>query len=307
MHYAELLSGKGFFLYFGGWAAECRQNEKRDIEEFLFRATSSVLALDEMHFHERVCLENFRQIKSQLTLKRPRLFFWSPQLFQLFHHFTPFLSSMRFLQNMLLRMVARRLELKTSIPKSLRDVIPRIRCYGFPEEICALSEEYWKTSGAGLKDYRDLDQHYFTLCKHVLLQCSPEERLLVFLPDNPGVTAASKLTFANEIDALRYFVSAFNDFHKFAERIAIKLRFKPKALQEELDTSGMAKLEDGVRQTLALWVENTQTGTVLEMGQLEDRRLYFNRRTPGADKGTAAKAAEPLEAVKEISYHPPSR
>ena len=46
---------------------------------------------------------------------------------------------------------------------------------------------------------------------------------------------------------------------------------------------GMEKLEDGVLQTLALWIENTQTGTVLEMGQLEDRRLYFNRRTPLGD------------------------
>lgn len=294
MHYAELLTGKGLFIYFGGWAADCRQSEKRDIKEFLFRATSAVLALEEMHFHERVCLENFRQIKSQLTLKRPRLFLWSPQLFQLFHHFSPFLSSMRFLQNMLLRMVARRLELKTSVPKSLRQVIPKIRSYGFPEEICALSEDYWKKSGAGLKDYRDLDQHYFTLCKHVLLQWSPEERLLVFLPDNPGVSAESELTFAKEIDALPYFVSAFNDFHQFAERIAIKLGFKPSGIQEELDTSGMGKLEDGVRQTLALWIENTRTGKVLEMGQLEDRRLYFNRRTPQADNVTGAKAAEPI-------------
>ena len=295
MHYAQLLSGKGLFIHFGGWAAECRKNEKKGINEFLFRATSAVLALEEMHFHERVCLENFRQIKPQLTLKRPRLFLWSPQVFQLFHHFTPFLSSMRFLQNTLLRMVARRLELRTSVPKSLRDVIPRIRSYGFLEEICTLIEEYWKASGADLANYRDLDQHYFTLCKHVLLEWSPEERLLVFLPDNPDVTAESELTFAKEIDALRYFVSAFNDFHQCAERIAIQLGFKPKGLQEELDTSGMGKLEDGVRQTLALWVENTLAGTTLEMGQLEDRRLYFQRRTPGADKTSAAKGGEALE------------
>ena len=109
------------------------------------------------------------------------------------------------------------------------------------------------------------------------------------------MSAESELTFAKEIDALRYFVSAFNDFHQCAERIAIQLGFKPKGLQEELDTSGMGKLEDGVRQTLALWVENTLAGTTLEMGQLEDRRLYFQRRTPGADKTSAAKGGEALE------------
>lgn len=78
MHYAKLLSGKGLFARFGGWFAECRNDEKRGINEFLFRATSAVLALEEMHFHERCCLENFRQIKPQLTLKRARLFLWSP-------------------------------------------------------------------------------------------------------------------------------------------------------------------------------------------------------------------------------------
>ena len=282
MHYAKLLSGKGLFARFGGWFAECRNDEKRGINEFLFRATSAVLALEEMHFHERCCLENFRQIKPQLTLKRARLFLWSPQLVQLFHQFTPFLSSVRFLQNVLLRMVARRLELQTSIPKSLRGVIPKIRSYGLPEKVCTITEEYWKISGESLKDYRDLDQHHFTLCKHVLLQWSPEERVLVLLPDNPDVTAESQLTFKKEIDALRYFVAAFDHLHQWTERIAVELGFKPKALQEELDTSGMGKLEEGVRQTLMLWFEDPGTGKTLEIGQVEDRRLYFQNRIPRA-------------------------
>jgi hypothetical protein len=204
MHYAALLGSKGLFAHVGGWSKECAQYEKRGIDEFLFRATSAVLSLEEMHFHERCCLDNFRQLKPLLTLKRPRLVLWSPQLFQLFHQFTPFLSSRRFLQNVIVRMVARRLRLRVSIPKSLKDVVPKIRTYGLPENICDSVEDYWEKSGERLKDYRDLDQHYFTLCKHVMLQWSPEERVLVFLPDNPSVTAESELTFNNEIDALRY-------------------------------------------------------------------------------------------------------
>lgn len=294
MHYAELLTGKRLFIYFGGWVAECRPNEKKGIDEFLFRASSAVLALDEMGCHERVCLENFRQIKPQLTLKRPTIFLWSPQLFQLFQQFTPFLSSMRFLQNMLLRMVARRLELKTSVPKSLPAVISKIRSYGFPEKICVLVEEYWSRSGESLKAYRDLDQHYFTLCNHVRLQWSPDERLLVFLPDNPGVKAEAQLTFAKEINAIPYFVSSFNHLHECVERISIELGFKPKALQEELNTVGMDKLEDGVRQTLALWIDNALTGTALEIGQLEDRRLYFSQRAPKVEKNESATSTEGL-------------
>lgn len=300
MHYAELLNGRGLFKYFGGWVAECRPNEKKGIDEFLFRASSAVLALEEINCHERVCLENFRQIKSQLTLKRPRIFLWSPQLFQLFQQFTPFLSCMRFLQNMLLRMVARRLELKTSVPKSLSAAIPRIRSYGFPEKICALVEEYWSRSGESLKDYRDLDQHYFTLCNHVRLQWSPDERLFIFLPDNPGVKAESQLTFAKEINALPYFVSSFNHFHECVERISIEFAFKPKALQEELNTVGMDKLEDGVRQTLALWIDNAITGTALEIGQLEDRRLYFTQRAPTVEKSDGATSPEGMKSRSSL-------
>jgi hypothetical protein len=280
MYYASLITRKGLFAYFGGWSKQCRDDERAGIDEFLFRATSAVLALDEMHFHERCCLEDFRRHKPRLTLKRPRLVLWSPQLFQLFHHFSPFLSSLRFLQNMLLRMVARRLQLKTSVPKSLREAIPKIRSYGFPEEICKLMQDYWDTGGSRLKDYRDLDQHYFTLCKHVVLQWSPEERVLVFLPDDPTTTAEPRLTFEKELDALRYFVAAFNDFHQCVERVAISLGFKPTALDEQLDTTHLGNLDDGVRQTLGIWVEDCTTGVAIELGQTEDRRIYVQRLIP---------------------------
>ena len=161
-------------------------------------------------------------------------------------------------------------------------MIPKIRSYGLPEKVCTITEEYWKISGESLKDYRDLDQHHFTLCKHVLLQWSPEERVLVLLPDNPDVTAESQLTFKKEIDALRYFVAAFDHLHQRTERIAVELGLKPKALQEELGTSGIGKLEEGVRQTLMLWFEDPGTGKTLEIGQLEDRRLYFQNQIPRA-------------------------
>jgi hypothetical protein len=142
MHYAELITRKGLFAHFGGWFKQCRDEERAGMDEFLFRATSAVLALEEMHFHERCCLEDFRRYKPRLTLHRPRLVLWSPQLFQLFHHFSPFLSSLRFLQHMLLRFVARRLQLHTSVTKSLREIIPKIHSYGFPDEVCKLVQDY---------------------------------------------------------------------------------------------------------------------------------------------------------------------
>ena len=81
--------------------------------------------------------------------------------------------------------------------------------------------------------------------------------MLVFLPDDPAISAESRLTFTKEIDALRYFVTAFNDFHQCLERIAISLGFRPTALDEQLDTTHLRTLDDGIRQTLGLWVEDS--------------------------------------------------
>lgn len=142
-------------------------------------------------------------------------------------------------------------------------------------------QDYWDTGGGSrLKDYRDLDQHYFTLCKHVVLQWSPEERVLVFLPDDPTTTAEPRLTFDKELDALRYFVAAFNDFHQCVERVAISLGFKPTVLDEQLDTTHLGNLDDGVRQTLGIWVEDSTTGVAIELGQTEDRTIYVQRLIP---------------------------
>ena len=63
------------FVRFGGWFAECRQNEKKRNQRILIPPHASLLALEEMPFHER-CVENFRQIEPRLTLKRP-LLYWS--------------------------------------------------------------------------------------------------------------------------------------------------------------------------------------------------------------------------------------
>jgi hypothetical protein len=55
-------------------------------------------------------------------------------------------------------------------------------------------------------------------------------------------------------------------------------------LSEELDMSLTGKLEDGVRQTIAIWVENARTGAAMEIGQTEDRKIYFQRQIPGLSR-----------------------
>ncbi len=97
--------------------------------------------------------------------------------------------------------------------------------------------------------------------------------------EKPGLdeTKHSNLTFNQEIDALRHFTVAFNVFHECVEKIAIELGFKPAALSEELDTSAIGKLDEGVRQTFALWIENARTGQAIEIGQTEERRVYMQK------------------------------
>jgi hypothetical protein len=276
MHSAALL--RNHFQRFSDWVNKGRQDERAALSEFLFRATSASLALGEMRFREQRCVQQFRQFKEHLTLKRKRIVFASLDLFQLFHQFTPFMSAIRVLQNMLLRMVGRRLQLGTSIPNSLNDAIPKIATYKLPEKVVEQIVGYWESGGSRLKSYRDVDLHHFALSKQSFLEWHPEERIIIVLPDNPEIKAESKLTFTGDIDAIRYFGQVFDSFHRLVEDVCAELGFTPADMKEELTVEHFGSLEDGVKQTIALWMDDADASRALEVGQLEDRRLYFHKR-----------------------------
>ncbi len=281
MHSAVLLGNR--FPRFGDWVNKGRPDEREALAEFLLRATSAVLALQEMLFREQRCIQQFRDFKEQLTLRRERIIFSSLDLLQLFHQFTPFMSAVRVSQNMLLRMIARRLQLGTSVPNSLRAAVAKLHTYKLPARIVELISQYWLSGGIRLKDYRDVDLHHFALSKRCFLEWRPPEKVIVLLPDNPEVKAEDKLTFERDIDGIRYFRSVFDSFRELIDNVCAELGFITAPIQEELAMRHFGDLDDGVKQTIALWMNDANSATALEIGQETDRRLYFVNRVRQSD------------------------
>jgi hypothetical protein len=277
MHLASLFATRGWFRYFGGLVQTSRKHERRHFQIFLFRATSAVLALDEMHFRARHCVSDAIPFRDQLTIQRPQIAFWAPDLFLLFHQFTPFLSSVRFIQDMLLPIVVRRLDLRVSVPQSLNDAADNLTAYKLPSPIVKILSDYWNGNGRGVRAYRILDQHYFILCRHTFLEFSPAPKLVVYLPDDPSIQNDLKTTLNKKIEALPYFTDAFNALHACVENICIELGAQPHALEEEMSMEHVGKLDSGVKQTLALWLDESAPTSALEIGQTEDSRVYARK------------------------------
>jgi hypothetical protein len=270
---AGLLSKRALFPRFSDWVERAHEGEWRGMQEFLFRASCAVLALEQMRLHHKRCTEHFQLHRQSLTLKRPRLAFWSPHLIHLFQQITPFLSAVRFMQDMLIPMVSRRQKTKGSVPQSLNQASGKIGKFIAPE-LALIIQQYWNNGGLQVRNYRVLDQHYFALCKHVFLQWDPDVRLVIMLPDDPTICSEAKVTFTLERDALPYFEEAFRSFHQCVEDLSAGLGFVPSALKQRIDLSHMGRLEEGARQTMALWITEHITGSGIEIGQTEERRVF---------------------------------
>jgi len=153
----------------------------------------------------------------------------------------------------------------------------KLESYGFGDEICNTTKKYWNEGGAEVKEYRDIDQHYFAIIRHTFLQVKPEERVLVYLPDDPHEKSSKHVSFAKKRDAIPFFKNAFFSFHQFAEDVASHLGFQPALLDQSIGMEQLGPLAIGTRKTLALVLEDTGRCSGLEFGQTEDRRIYIRQ------------------------------
>ncbi len=149
--------------------------------------------------------------------------------------------------------------------------------YGLPQPIEKLLVAYWSESGGDVRKYRVLDQHYFILCRHTFLEFEPKPRLVVYLPDDPSIQNELKVTFERKIDAVPYFANAFNAWHKCIELVSKEMGAKPAVLEEEMSMGHIGNLDAGVKQTLALWLDEAEASSAMEIGQTEDRRVYCRK------------------------------
>lgn len=166
-------------------------------------------------------------------------------------------------------------------PKSINDAISNLDKYKLGDDFCDLVSKYWDTSGKCIKDYRDLDQHYYAMIQHTFLQIDPEEKILIFLPDKPLERGGGNAKFEKELDGIAYIKSAFLRFHDFAESVASVLGFEPAKLGQ-VQVFGLKSeknpIIDGQRGTLGLMlldINEYGAYTSFEIGYTENGNTYF--------------------------------
>ena len=286
MYIAELFNSQGIFQSLGGWSAGVTPAGKQKIESILFRATTAYIALHRMRLLGNACVEQFRRQRHELTIKSERIVFWSPTLVEYVTEISPFLSSVRTMQNLILPLVANTVNLGKTVPSSLADAIKTLNKLGFSDEIRKIVRSYWAEGGCELKGYRDLDQHYETLVRQSFIELAPEERIIVHLPDDPMQRNLSRATYNKKRDALDYCAESFSKLDQLLDSLASSLGIDRAPLQLSVGLGELGKLQEGEKKTLGLIVEDVRTAKGIEIGQTPELRVYMREVPPQATDAT---------------------
>lgn len=275
MYIAKILNDGGLFQSIGGWIKVKPNIHPSFVDEFLFRACSARLSIMRMDFLNEKCLHQFRKQKNELIIHDSKLTFWSPNLIEFLNETTPFLANMRIMQNLIVPLAILMSGLKQSVDSSLADAVKKVEGYGLMTELSLLIKDYWKDGGRQLVDYRDVDQHFSTVVKHAYIQIDlNKEKLLVLIPDNPEVKSSKKFDFSSNRNALDYFRDSYFKLNKLIENMGKVLKIIPHSIDQSYNMDNVA-IEDGIKKTLLLAIEDTTKFGGIEVGQTEERKIYI--------------------------------
>lgn len=314
LYQADLFNRKLLFQYFGGWLSKIQEkvkqlankppsqteglqdllNYQRPLILFLFRCYSTYIRLQRMKTLSQLCVNQYLEFKSSLKMNTSQINFFSPILSELIIELNPFLSNMRIMQNQFLTLVAREapnvshLSVSTSLNKAMKrahgEQKRRIETYGFEEEVVSAFIDYWDQSGIKIKKYRDLEQHYISIIEHSFLQVQPEEKIVIYLPDNPDERRVHNITYDNQLDALDYMEESFLDFHNFVEEVCKLLGFDQRPLTQYMDFT-KSKVIKGKERTFALLFRPIKGAVGHEIYHTREGKIVFKPLIPQLNRG----------------------
>ena len=238
MYVQAVFNAQGLFQHVGGWIAQSTQDKKRPIQEMLFHASSAFVHMTKGKKLKAECEAQFDEhldrYRDRIGDTHDRIAFFSPALLEMLIELSPCFAALRLAQNDVLRAVASALSLKKSIPGSMHDALNSIQTYGLPTDIVDRTMQYWEDNGGKLKDYRDIDQHYYPLVDHAFMQTRPERKLVVLLPDDPTMRKRKEASYKKEIDAVSFLAACFHEFHRYADELARLMGYEERALEASI-------------------------------------------------------------------------
>ncbi|QQR75037.1 MAG: hypothetical protein IPJ17_05500 [Holophagales bacterium] len=253
----------------------------------LHRASAAFLFLERMAILANACRAQFERFRSRLALATARISFWSPALAELLFELSPFLTTMVVLQNSLLAAAASQIGRPGTVPASLNEFLKKRSHYTwFDGAVATLLQGYWDDGGRTLRDFRDVDQHFYVLTQHSFLDLGSEPALRIFLPDNPDTKSPRQFTFAKEIDALTYCQREYSRFHDLTEAIAAHFGFEPAPHQQPLSLYEPYQVQPQEQpKTVALVVMDFGRFEGIELGQVAGESTMFVRQLAKPEGG----------------------
>jgi hypothetical protein len=261
MYVQAVFNAQGLFQHVGGWLKQTKQDDKKPIQELLFHASCAFLAISRIEFLKKRCEEQFDEYRHRLGETHDRIAFFSPAFLEALVELSPAFVALRLAQNDLLPAVGKALKLKCEIATSMNDACKKkkIKSYGLPEMIVERTLAYWHNHGKKLKDYRDIDQHQYSLADHAFMQIQPERKLVVLLPDEPTKKERKDATYNQEINALEFLKESFKQLHQYVDDVARLMGYQPVPLEASL-WHGAGDVPPAIDAVWGLVIPGTLTG-----------------------------------------------
>lgn len=252
--------------------------------EILARSTTSLLHLLRIGQLNTECVAEFSLFEDQLNIQDDKIVFSSVSLGFLLNEISPLMSSMRLLQNLMIKLISS--YEGTSLPNSIADYVKKSGSYKIDEKAKSILEKYWNSTGEKLRSYRDLDQHFTTLADQYLIQIKPQKTILLRFPDNPEIKSSAKFTYNQNINGLEFLDACFKEIHEAFEELSKNYGAKPNDHQMSISLDQLGDLRPARDRTLAFSFEknisvvdgkNNMNLSGWGCDQLPDLRLSFKK------------------------------
>lgn len=227
----DLANRANLFGNYASWYEDENILDKSHIS-FTFSICYLINSLENIHKYKSESLCQFELLKGTVKGQAEEICFQTPSLFNLFSEVSISLTQIRILQNTLLDLIGKKLQI--SISPSMNTYVTKLnkrkRC-DLEERVHSLISDYWNISGLKVKQYRDIDQHYGQLFQHAIIKRSGDiANLELRLPDNPKEKSPKRFTYQLKIDAVLFIHEAFNSLHTLINEVSVMLGYKKQRL-----------------------------------------------------------------------------
>lgn len=223
----DLANRASLFKNYASWHEDNNTLDKSHIT-FTFSICYLINSIENINKYKNECLLEFKLFEPELRSKSDEICFQSPSLFNIFTEISVSLTQLRIIQNTLLEIVGKKLQI--SMLSSMNDYVKKIKNRPKSEAesiIYQLIANYWNNNGLKVKQYRDLDQHYGQLFHNAIInKNSAPAYIELRLPDNPEAKNWNKFTYCKKIDAIAFIQESFTHLHELVNDICKTLDYK---------------------------------------------------------------------------------